>query len=94
MAWALVIQALFNDSGIADHLNDFGMSVRKEPDFRELVGRLAVNRVLPILRDLLSDFEYEEWLQEQAYDFLRTKEAYRRSMEIAHERVRSNRLPI
>ena len=90
--WALLVQALFNEARFSDYLEDFGNTVRKEPDFRELLGRLSMAKVLPILRELFAEPRYIERVQEENYEFLRTKEAYRKSMEIAYKRFRWTRI--
>jgi len=86
LVWALLIQALLNDPKLNAHLESFGSGLQKENDFRELLRKLACSKVLPILRDVLSEDFYLRKIEEEKYSFLWTKELFRRCTDKAYDR--------
>lgn len=86
LVWALIIQGLLNDPKLPEHLERFGYTLAKETDFRELLKNIASGRVLPILRDVLADEGYQQQIGEEKYSFLRTKEIFKRCMDVAYEK--------
>ena len=88
LVWALLIQGLLNDSKIDDYLDRYGNTLAKEADFRELLKQIASSKVLPILKNVLADKAYEQRIEEEKYSFLRTKEIYRRCLEVAYDEYR------
>lgn len=86
LVWALLIQGLLNDSKLPEHLDRFGYSLAKETDFRELLKHIASGKILPIFREVLSDEDYQQKIGEEKYSFLRTKEIFRRCMDVAYEK--------
>ena len=86
LVWALLIQAIFNDSKLTDVLEDYGTSLRKESSFREYLKTLASTRLNPILRDLLNSEEYKDRMNNERYDFLRTKEVFNVCKNLASEK--------
>lgn len=79
----LLIQGLFNDSKFIQYVEWFGNSLRKESDFREYHSKLVRNKILPILKEVLKEPSYKDKIEKEKYSFFRTKEIFRRSMEIA-----------
>jgi len=74
LVWVLLIQALLNDSKLAMHLENFGTSMRRESDFRELITKYCSTRLLPTLKDALGDPKYERRIAEAKFDlFARRK---------------------
>ena len=69
----------------------YGASLRKEQDFSEYLKSLSASRILVILRELLSDKEYADRVKQEKYEFLRTKEFYKRCMDIAHDKWEWNK---
>jgi hypothetical protein len=88
LTWALLIQALFNDPHLREYLDDYGGSLRKESTFGDIVKRLTAGKIAPILRELIDDSAYTEKVAAGKYDFLRTSEAFKKSMTIASGRLR------
>jgi hypothetical protein len=94
LVWALLIQALLNDSKLSDYLERFGCSLAKEADFRELLRNVASSKVLPILKEVLADKLYQEKIEEEKYSFLRTKEIFRRCMDVAYDKYSWTKRPL
>jgi hypothetical protein len=86
LTWALLIQALLNDPKLEQLQADFGTTLSKELLFRERLQTYASSRIYPLLREILAVPTYEERLVAQRYEFLRTKEVYKRCMEFAQDR--------
>jgi uncharacterized protein YihD (DUF1040 family) len=86
LVWALVIQGLLNDSKLPDLLERYGNSLAKEADFREHLKNLASSKIMPVLREVLADKDYNEKIENEKYSFLRTKEIFRRCMDTAYEK--------
>jgi hypothetical protein len=86
LIWSLLVQALLNDAKISDLLDAYGTKLTKEADFRDYLQKLGITRLLPVLREVLSDSAYEEKIAEEQYAFLRAKEIYRRCMNEAWDR--------
>ena len=86
LVWSLLIQALLNDEKLAAYLDEYGTSLRREADFRDLVAKLGTSRVLPLLKEVLSDQKYQARMAEERYDFLRSKELFTRCKRLAYER--------
>jgi hypothetical protein len=94
LVWALLIQALLNDSMLKDYLEWYGCGLQKENDFRLLMRKLASAKVLPILKAVLSDDAYQQKIEDEKYSFLRTKELFRRSMDDSFDRYGWTRKPL
>jgi hypothetical protein len=86
LVWALIIQGLLNDTKLPEHLERFGYTLAKETDYRELLKNIASSRILPILRDVFADEGYQQKISEEKYSFLRTKEIFKRCMDVAYEK--------
>ena len=86
LTWALLIQALMNDKNVATLHNDYGGSLVKEKTFGDTLKKLAGNRIAPIYKELLGSPAYADKVSQGKYDFLRTTEAFRKSMSIAADK--------
>lgn len=86
LVWALLIQGLLNDPKLQDNLERFGKTLAKEADFRELLKGITSGKVLPILKEVFADEGYKQKIDEEKYSFLRTKEIFKRCMDIAYEK--------
>ena len=58
----------------------------KEVDFREYLKTLASAKLLPILKDLFDRDEYRDKIENERYDFLRTKEVFKKCMDSAYDK--------
>jgi hypothetical protein len=94
LVWALLIQALLNDPKLTMDQDDFGESLAKEKRFRERLQSLASSRIWPVLKEVFALTQYQEKLQLEKYDFLRTKEVYKRCMDIGHSKWGWSRRPL
>ncbi len=83
---ALLVQGLLNDDHLGMFLEDYGTTLTKEVDFREHLKNLATKRVLPILRDVFKEDHYKTRINKEKHSFLRTKELYKKCMEVAFEK--------
>ncbi|HEY9188839.1 MAG TPA: AIPR family protein [Ignavibacteria bacterium] len=88
LVYALLIQGMLNDPKLPTLLEWYGNSLAKETDFREYLQKLASSKLLPILKEVLSDISYADKIKKEKYDFLRTKEVYRRCMETANKKYK------
>ncbi|MCY2963792.1 MAG: AIPR family protein [Planctomycetota bacterium] len=86
LIWAMLIQGLLNDAKLPELLDEYGTSLRKENAIRELLKKLASQRVLPILRDVLAKPEHADRMAQEKYDFLRTKELFTQCKDAAADR--------
>jgi hypothetical protein len=86
LVWALIIQGLLNDAKLQDNLDRFGTTLAKETDFRELLKAIAASKILPILKEVLADEGYQKKIEEEQYSFLRTKEIFKRCMDVAYDK--------
>jgi len=84
LIWALLIQAMLNDPRLDDALENFGSSLARESDFREYLKNLASSKLLPVLKDVLKDEAYIEKMANEKYEFLRTREVFKRCMDSAY----------
>jgi hypothetical protein len=86
LVWALLLQALFNNRQIETHENNFGGNLIKNVEFKKLLRQLTGNRVVPLVRDLLASGVYADKASLGKYDFLRTTDAFKNAMNIAHNK--------
>jgi DNA gyrase/topoisomerase IV subunit A len=86
LVWALLIQGVLNDTSLVNNLVLYGTSLRKEAPFREYLKDLASSKLLPVLRVVLRDTVYRQKIAQENYEFLRSKEVFRRCIEEAYER--------
>ncbi len=94
LIFALMIQALLNDTKVNDYLDFYGRGLQKENDFRQLTRKLASSRVTPILKAVLSSEAYQQKIESENYSFVRTKELFRRCMDEGYERFKWTRKPL
>lgn len=86
MTWALLVQALLNDKKRDAYLEDHGSNLAKGHTFRDILKHLISTRVAVILKDLLVGSTYQSKVVQGKYDFLRTSEAFKKSMTLAADR--------
>jgi hypothetical protein len=88
LLWALLCQAILNDSELEQHAEDFGGGLSLEAQYTDWLSGLATTRCRFILSDLVADKMYAPKAAEGNFSFMRTNAAYKRSMEIAYRRWR------
>jgi AIPR protein len=86
LVWALLIQGILNDPKLPDLLEEFGTSLRKEGAFRDYLRGMASGKLFPILREVLGGQEYQDRMEKERYDFLRTKEIFSQCKDVAADR--------
>jgi hypothetical protein len=86
LTWALLIQAFLNDKGTKRICDEYGNGLIKEKLFGDTLKQWTTTRVAPIYKELFNSAMYSDKVSQQKYDFLRTTEAFRRSIFIAGER--------
>jgi hypothetical protein len=88
LLWALLSQAILNDSRLEDRAEDFGHGLSLEAQYTDWLSGLATTRCRFVLSDLVADKLYAPKAAEGNFSFMRTNAAYKRSMEIAYKRWR------
>lgn len=91
LIWALLIQAIFNDERLNEYCEQYGTQIYMEADFTEILNSLASRRVRPIISKVVENKQYKEMIENDKFSFLRTKEMYRRCMNIAYDRFGWNK---
>jgi hypothetical protein len=91
LAWALLLQALFNDKNFSAFQADYGETLVKEVAFSEFLKKLTAGKVAPLLKELMASPTYAEKVSQERYDFLRTSEAFKNSMNIAYAKYQWSR---
>jgi hypothetical protein len=86
LLWALLCQAILNDSRLEERAEEFGRGLSLEAQYTDWLSGLATTRCRFILSDLVADKAYAPKADEGNFSFMRTNAAYRRSMEIAYKR--------
>jgi hypothetical protein len=77
---------MLNDPDIEEHAEDFGRDIRFEAGLMVWMGSIATNRVRILLSDLVAADPYREKMEQQRYDFLRTRAAFDYCMDQAYKR--------
>lgn len=88
LLWALLCQAILNDSKLEERAEDFGRGLSLEAQYTDWLSGFATTRCRFILSDLVADKTYAPKAAEGNFSFMRTNAAYKRSMEIAYRRWR------
>jgi len=88
LLWALLCQAILNDSKLEECAEDFGRGLSLEAQYTDWLSGFATTRCRFILSDLVADKTYAPKAAEGNFSFMRTNAAYKRSMEIAYKRWR------
>ena len=88
LMWAMLIQAMLNDDrNLDDWLERFGNDLIKAVEFKDWLDDLGRRRVYPAISQLLrDDTSYSQRVAAEQYNFCRTKEYYKRCMDIAADR--------
>lgn len=88
LLWALLCQAILNDSRLEERAEGFGHGLSLEAQYTDWISGLATMRCRFILSDLVEDKAYAAKAADGNFSFMRTNAAYKRSMEIAYKRWR------
>lgn len=94
LVWALLIQAILNDPHAEYDRDQYGGSLAKERAFKERLQSLASSRISPILKEVFAVPAYQERLQKEKFDFLRTNQVYKLCMHLAHQKWSWSRHPL
>lgn len=86
LVWALLIQGLLNDPKLPELLEDYGTSLKKETAFREHLKSLASSKLFPIIKEVLAIEQYKARMDEERYEFLRTKEVFNQCKTVAADK--------
>ena len=86
LTWALVCQGMLNDPDLEEFAEKYGTNMSVEAGFMEWMRAIAVNKVRLLLSDLVSADPYRQRMEEERYDFLRTRAAYDFCMERAYKK--------
>jgi hypothetical protein len=77
---------MLNDDNLPNLMEWYGTDLNRQAQFREYLKVMASGKILPILKELFSDESSVSKLQAEKYDFLRTRETFKRCMEIAYDK--------
>ena len=91
IVWALLVQALFNDRHLDEYLETWGKTLKREQDFREFLCSVSTNRILPILKDAYSDPASKDKIDRGLFVFTKSKDMFRRCMQIAEGKFKWER---
>jgi hypothetical protein len=86
LIWALVCQGMLNDDELDAYAENFGTKIQFEAGLMQWMAGIAINRVRILLSDLVAAEPYREKIEQQRFDFLRTKAAFDYCMEQAYKR--------
>ena len=86
LIWALIIQGLLNDNDIEDLLDNYGRSLSVEADFNSIVKEMGTRKIRIILSELIKQKKYEDYMKEEKFSFLKTRNVFVDSMTIARKR--------
>ena len=86
LIWSLVIQGLLNDRDIEYHLENFGKGLSLEANFTQLIKEIGGKKVRIILSELISQKKYSDYMENEKYNFLKTRIAFIDCMAIANKR--------
>lgn len=88
LVWALLVQAVLNDPKLASNKESWGKKLKRDRDFAEYLAGLAGNRILVLLKEVFSDDAYKAKIAENRFEFVNTKEVFRRCMAVAETRYK------
>jgi hypothetical protein len=86
LIWALLVQALFNDKKFESYRDDYGSTLAKEAAFRDILKQLTGSRIVPLLKELLGSPTYKDKIAQDKYDFLRSTESFKKTMNSAMDK--------
>ena len=88
LIWALICQGMLNHADVERYATNYGTNMSVEAGLMEWMRGISTTRVRPLLSDLISVEPYRQKVDEERYDFLRTKAAFEFCMEKAYKRWR------
>jgi len=86
LVWALLVQAVFNDSSLDRVREQFGQSLAFEADYGEYLRGLASTKVRFFISEVAGEPRYKEMIKAEKYSFLRNRALFDRCMEAAFEK--------
>ena len=86
LTWALICQGMLNDPEAEEYADKYGSYMSVEAGFMEWMREIAANKVRLLLSDLIAIDQYRQRMEEERYDFLRTRAAYDVCMDRAYKR--------
>jgi hypothetical protein len=94
LVWALLAQGILNHPKLSDHRDAWGTGLRRERDYGELLSGIACNRILPVLKQVFANDAYKDKLANNRFDFVHSKETYRRCISEADKRFNWERVSL
>lgn len=85
MIWALLCQGMLNDPQLSANAERFGVRLSVEADYTDWLKRLVSSRVRFIISRVAAKDPYGAMMEQEKYDFLRTRAFFDRCMDLAHE---------
>ncbi len=88
LVWALLTQGILNDSKLSANRDSWGISLRRERDYSDYLSGIACNRISPILKEVFASDSNREKIEANRFDFVQSKETYRRCVATAETRFK------
>lgn len=92
LLWALLCQAILNDSTLEINCDEFGRGLVVEANYTEWLSQLATTRARILIGDVTKREPYLDQVREENYGFLRTQAVFKKCMAAAHDRWKWVRL--
>jgi AIPR protein len=83
LVWGLICQAFLNDPGVNELAETYGVSLRSNSGYVDILHEYAKGTVRKILGSLVGDPEFKELLAKESYSFLLKSSTFDRAMGIA-----------
>ena len=86
LVWALLIQGLLNDEELDNFLGNYGTKLGIESDYLAILKETGTKKIRMILSELIEQPKYGEYMLQEKFSFLKTRNAFMDCMAIAKKR--------
>ena len=86
LVWALLIQGLLNDEELDNFLGNYGTKLGIESDYLAILKETGTKKIRMILSELIEQPKYAEYMLQEKFSFLKTRNAFMDCMAIAKKR--------
>ena len=86
LVWALLIQGLLNDEELDNFLGNYGTKLGIESDYLAILKETGTKKIRMILSELIEQPKYAEYMLQEKFSFLKTRNAFIDCMAIAKKR--------
>lgn len=85
MVWALLCQAILNDTNLLQRAEQFGDSLTVTADYTGWLARLVSTRVRFLIGRVAEQAPYVDMIAQEKYEFVRSRAFYDKCMDRAHK---------